>query len=284
MSGAASHHDNLPKLRVLRAVAVAQEPQRLPPLPTTALHGVLTRALAKTAPELLEPPGAPLAGVGVTDRAPASLVLSPERWAPGKPHFALEAGEQISFRLVLIGARARERVPEVLLALRDGLEGGIAEPTTERRPALRLADLVTETPPPLEPLPPPRAHIQLLTPVRIARQGRVTAQLDAAAFWDAVARRADALARLYGHGPVVAKSTPRPEMRTAETRLRRVAVRRYSTRQGRRMVWPGLIGDFVLEGSGLAAAWPLLRFCELVQVGKATTFGFGRYVLRPADR
>lgn len=59
----------------------------------------------------------------------------------------------------------------------------------------------------------------------------------------------------------------------------RVSVRCYSIWQKRRMEWPGLMGKMVWRGPTLAALWPLLRFGEAVQIGKATTLGFGRYRL-----
>jgi hypothetical protein len=62
------------------------------------------------------------------------------------------------------------------------------------------------------------------------------------------------------------------------TRL--VHVRRFSSRQGQKMDLPGVIGHFWWRGgSALDGLWPLLRFGELVQVGKGAALGFGRYVM-----
>jgi len=71
-------------------------------------------------------------------------------------------------------------------------------------------------------------------------------------------------------------------MEDLETRL--VHVRRYSVRQGQKMDWPGVIGHFRWWGSSaLHELWPLLRYGELVQIGKGTALGFGRYALAVED-
>lgn len=65
-----------------------------------------------------------------------------------------------------------------------------------------------------------------------------------------------------------------------ETGLRRVHITRYSARQRQRMQWPGLMGPMRWRGGALQDLWPLLRFGELVQVGKGAALGFGRYQIR----
>ena len=60
-------------------------------------------------------------------------------------------------------------------------------------------------------------------------------------------------------------------------------VRRYSARQGRAMEWPGVIGRLRWRGPAVKELWPLLRFGEMVQIGKGATLGFGRYVVASDD-
>jgi len=77
---------------------------------------------------------------------------------------------------------------------------------------------------------------------------------------------------------------PVPSFEVTAERIEVVPVRRYSSRQGRSMVWPGLMGVLDVAGPGVVQAWPLFAFCERVHVGKATSFGFGRYVLKPVTK
>jgi CRISPR/Cas system endoribonuclease Cas6 (RAMP superfamily) len=41
---------------------------------------------------------------------------------------------------------------------------------------------------------------------------------------------------------------------------------------------PGLVGHVDLEGD-FREVWPLVRFAERTQIGKATTFGLGRFTV-----
>ncbi|PVU71995.1 hypothetical protein DDW10_04845 [Sulfolobales archaeon SCGC AB-777_J03] len=59
-------------------------------------------------------------------------------------------------------------------------------------------------------------------------------------------------------------------------RTRWVDWERYSNRQNARMKLGGITGQAVYEGC-LDVFWPLLKLGELVHVGKATTFGMGKY-------
>ena len=76
---------------------------------------------------------------------------------------------------------------------------------------------------------------------------------------------------------------PRREIQSAAPETRLVHVRRYSARQGRAMEWPGVIGRLRWRGPAVKELWPLLRFGEMVQIGKGATLGFGRYVVASDD-
>ena len=64
-----------------------------------------------------------------------------------------------------------------------------------------------------------------------------------------------------------------------ESRLRWRDWRRFSTRQKAEMKLGGLVGEVTYEGE-LAPFLPFLRAGELTHVGKGTSFGLGRYILR----
>lgn len=296
----------LPEVCSFVARLRAEGPQRLPPLPTTSLHGALGHALRRAvcvdggrascegchighrcAYVGLVAPRAPAGrGLGVTDRAPSPLVLSPETALNGQRWVELAAGETLGIRLTLIGRAVFADAALVRKALEraagDGL-GVAPEPTarTGARPGLRLAGWEAAGPPCATDRPPCAATLEFLTPVRLVAGGHIASRLDGHTLVHAVFRRADLLAQLYGAG----RLDPLPEaartlLDVDDSRLRLMRVRRYSSRQRRHMEWPGLVGELRVSGPGLAPLWPLLRFCEEVHIGKATSFGFGRFVLR----
>ncbi|HCF57583.1 MAG TPA: hypothetical protein DFS52_06270 [Myxococcales bacterium] len=289
----------MPAIAALRIKLEARGAGRLPTLWTTALHGTLFSSLRELAcfdsdrsdctgcdrlgdcsyAALAEPPGDPDKGEGVTDRAPPALVLAPESADFSAPAFELERGGVIAARLALIGDRAIEHRSLLVGALNRAasrMHGG----TAGREGFLRL---VSVEPVDTEHRPmPPRARLSFVTPVRLKSQGRIQSELDAEVLWRSLARRADSLSRLYGAGPLGwDPAAPSPfALETLESRV--VAVQRFSNRQKTSMTWPGVLADCLLTGDGLATAWPLLQFGSQVQVGKATSFGFGRYRLEEA--
>jgi hypothetical protein len=238
------------------------------------------------------------------------LALEPG-WTRASGHpFRLDAGHEVPVRLTLIG-RAVADLSIVVVALqnvaRRGL--GIREPshteTDRRRPALELVrvtaddgaymvydgttDAYTAPPqnaPPVDDPPSGQLAIELVTPLRLKKEGRFASRVEPADFIAALARRANALSVAHGSGVTVVDETEAVRLAmsitSCEHQLRLVHVRRYSSTQRRRMTWPGIMGRLVWKGDGITPLWPLLRFGELVQVGKATTFGFGRYRLLDA--
>jgi CRISPR-associated endoribonuclease Cas6 len=267
-------------------------------------------------PALFETPAGineTLCTAGIRDQAPRPLVLAPEPgWTrpSGKP-VCITAGAEIPCRLTLIGG-AIDDLPVVTVALQAAARRGLAIPaetadvpglltSLRRRAALQLAAVCTADGSHVvydaegdEYTPPDRptvdldhggradtVEISLVSPLRIKHEGRLATTITPALFFDTLARRANALSVLYGSGQPavdVADATSRAARLSAEEAiLRLVHVRRYSARQGQRMSWPGLMGQLRWRGATLADLWPLLRFGELVQVGKGTALGFGRY-------
>ncbi len=252
--------------------------------------------------------------VGIREQAPRPMVLAPEPgWTLPSGHPRLIAqGAEIPFRVTLIG-RAIDDLPLLVVALRQMALVGIGRrphPAADapRYARAELAGIVSEdgggtvydaatellsTPPPavLEALNNHDAdvgiEIRLVTPLRLKREGKFQGRPSPADFALTLARRANALAALYGGGgrPIdereVASAAREIQSAAPETRL--VHVRRYSARQGRAMEWPGVIGRLRWRGPAVKELWPLLRFGEMVQIGKGATLGFGRYVVASDD-
>lgn len=279
---------NLPAVRVLRVELRATIEQRLAPLVTAALHGAMGYALREEAcrcdgpghsrdctyAALAEPHPPEGAPASITTKAPAPLVFAPERPVDGRTVLVRE-GERLAVRVTLIGdARRHEQL--VLRALEHAGARGLGmgeERPRGIRPSLAL-EHVTMAPAPL-PIPARSVNVCLVSPARIVDDGKMRGALEAKAFLGAVRRRADMLSRLYGGGPLPQISFDDVELSRAATDV--LHVRRYSTRQGKRMVWPGVIGRFTLTGDSLLEYARLLAFGSAVQVGKGTTFGFGRF-------
>lgn len=264
------------------------------------------------------PAGAALSVAGVNDQAPRPMVLAPERgWLrpSGRP-IVLRQGELFPFRLTLIGKAQRE-LPALALALNylaargigRALEGPPAAPSRPRRPPLAVARIIAQprgeplyedgrfTVAPARdlawPIPPPEAHLRevtldILTPMRLKRDGRILSRPSAQDFFSLLARRANLLAQLDRPGAklpadehTVAASAA--TLQTLEAKTRLVCVRRFSATQGRNMTWPGIVGRLRWAGRALTPLWPLLAWGEQAQLGKATALGFGRYAAAPDD-
>ena len=273
-----------------------------------------TDALIRRCSPVAHRPIEGLAQVEIREQAPRPMVLAPEPgWTLPSGHPRLIAqGAEIPFRVTLIG-RAIDDLPLLVVALRQMALVGIGwrpHPAADapRYARAELAGIVSEdrggtvydaatellsTPPPavLEALNNYDAdvgiEIRLVTPLRLKREGKFQGRPSPADFALTVARRANALAALYGDGgrPIdereVASAAREIQSAAPETRL--VHVRRYSARQGRAMEWPGVIGRLRWRGPAVKELWPLLRFGEMVQIGKGATLGFGRYVVASDD-
>lgn len=305
----------LPPLTSLRVLYEAENPGTLPPLPTTSFHGALAKALwrevclAPARPACLGCPAQPQCAYarlfepavdpessyvpGVTTEPPRPLVLAPDppHLPTGRAPIRVAAGDPVAFRLVLVGPPQgvhMSLIRALRLAGRQGLGNGRF---TVR---LRMLDAGRERPAGRSGSPgvgqadiaPRRATLHLVTPLRLKAGGRVVSELNALSLVDAMIRRVRLLASVTG----TAWEPPFDPKRVAaalrvSSSLRLLPVRRHSARQGRRMGWPGLVGEVHLSGLGLAPLWPLVRFCEKAQLGKGTTFGFGRYeVVLPRHR
>lgn len=276
----------------------------LPPLPTTAFHGALARALydrACVAPARATCTGCPaeaccaypalfdpaqtersrLRELGVTTEVPRPLAIAPDQpFLPtSEQPFPVGAGQIVAFRIV-----ATDKVWQHWNLLRQALElvGRRGLGPRETRVLLRLVDVraLASTPPPLD-----RGELTLrfVTPLRVKHRGQIASEIDGPLLVSAIVRRARLLAELTGKPWAIDDHVDRwAASLESVADLTLVRVGRYSGRQERWMLWPGLVGSLRLRGEGLGALLPLLHFGSLAQIGKATTFGFGRYELDPA--
>ncbi|MFN8627784.1 MAG: CRISPR system precrRNA processing endoribonuclease RAMP protein Cas6 [Candidatus Binatia bacterium] len=268
-----------------------------------------------TYPALFETPAngdETLRAAGIRDQAPRPLVLAPEPgWTRPSGHpFALAAEAEIPVRITLIG-RATADLPILVVALQRTATRGLGlrnsagdEQSTPRRAALRLMRITTAegehviydaatdafSPPPERKVRPESIRgartvsLTFVTPVRLKHQGRFLTTIAPPDLVAALARRANALSVLHGCGKSAIAEPTAIELAAGlvveACRLRRVHVTRYSARQRQRMRWPGVMGEVRWQGDALRDLRPLLRFGELVQVGKGAALGFGRYEIR----
>ncbi|MDA8065387.1 MAG: CRISPR system precrRNA processing endoribonuclease RAMP protein Cas6 [Thermaerobacter sp.] len=123
------------------------------------------------------------------------------------------------------------------------------------------------------------AVLEFLTPLRLRQEGRMVDRLEFPAFFKAAVRRLRALSYYHCGGE------PRPELDrvfeaargvrwTAEDAWR--SCQRFSTRQHAGVALGGVTGRLTLSGLP-GEVWPVLRLAERLHVGKASSFGLGRF-------
>jgi len=290
-----------PDVRSLRLTFRTPEAVELPCLPTVAFHSVFgsaLRALSCEMPEqtpcagcgqsgrcayplLFEPEGALGMGEGVTNRAPPPVVIAPEEPVLSSAPVLLAAGARIRIRMTLIGAAALGHERLALRAMALGCEGGLGRALGARKDYVPM-ELEDASPIPATTVEAPAAcRLELVSPLRLKSEGKILSQPTAAALIGGLSRRADALTRAHGAPPVPAAPVLEGVQLVA-SELRVIDVRRWSARQRRSMLLPGVVGRLELQGA-LAPVWDWLKLGELVQLGKGTSLGFGRYRLVPGS-
>jgi hypothetical protein len=132
---------------------------------------------------------------------------------------------------------------------------------------------------------PPRAHLELLTPLKIKNRGALVAPSTCTApdLLTALARRIEACAPLLPNLPL----PPAPAIWLADAaslleqaHLAWHDTHHYSSRQREALKMGGLMGDLILGGPALARAWPWLWLGQWLHLGSSTSIGFGRYRLQ----
>ncbi len=227
-------------------------------------------------------------------RAPHPFVIEP----PADRRSRFEQGEIIPFEIILIG-KAVEYLPyfiytfETLGGMGIGRERGKYHLESVRRDEVKIYDGATKT---LTPVPPggaergqdpaeesgaDRITLEFVTPTRILYNKHLTVDLEFHILVRNLLRRI-ALLSCFHCGGNPDDIDFRALIRKAESvkvrrrNLRWVDWERYSTRQKTRMKLGGFIGKVIFEGD-LMPFIPYIRIGEDAHVGKATSFGLGKY-------
>ena len=212
---------------------------------------------------------------------------------------------QVRLRLVLIGDRAAQALPLVVLALREAAAGphGIGGQRFElhavlQEPVLGAGQAWTpiDTPadgllplawqPPELPACPTDGDIRIAleSPLKVKREGRpVTAERSLAFgdFYGALQRRVSMLMAFHGRERLSADFAGLAAQSRALAWTDAQAVpasrTRYSNRQRAPMRLDALMGRFSLAAVDAAAFWPTLWLGQFIHNGGATAMGFGAY-------
>ena len=280
----------LPTARVLHVEFAAEGAAVLPCLPTTSLHGALAAALMRSSREahaaLFEPVGAREPIRGVTDHPPLPMVLAPMSPVLGTAPLRLSDGESWTARVVLFGSTAIGFEAAIVAGLYEAAARGLGVALGGQRGQFLVRQIASESVH-LSRVEPSGSEsgctLSLETPSRLKHRGALVSELSAAALWEALVRRTDALARAYGGGSLHdgRLTEIEPPFRVTASEISLVHVRRPSSRQGRCMTWPGMVGTLQIEVAEddpeiFKLARSLLACAEYLQIGKGTSFGFGR--------
>ena len=208
-------------------------------------------------------------------QAPSAYLVLPPLRHEGK----LSAGDTFDWTLRLINP-SRDALAASAAACQRALDYGFGS-------AHVLCELVSlkthEHDMTLTEAPQEQISLEFVTPLRLQRQKQLIGadELTAPLLIEALLKRADLVMRQHSdqnqgwpnfdHLWAEAKNTAFSEKRLHWQDWHRASLRR---KQG--MTLGGLMGHVSLTGNW-QAFWPLLRFGELIHVGKNTVFGLGRF-------
>lgn len=233
--------------------------------------------------------------------APHPFVLCPPWDSPG----VLDPGDRLDFHCILIG-RALQYLPYFILAVEEMGHQGLGlgrgrfrlDEVVEVRPArsqvLYSAGRLEPSPagdplvwtPEHNPHPDPgEMVIQMVTPLRFQSGGRlVVEEFDFGIFFRTLLRRIKLLAHYHcGNGGEWDLRPVLEHTRGIQTLARDCRVTgwlRWSQRQFSDVRLSGVTGFLRIAGE-LKPILPYLEIGQIIHVGKATAFGFGRYQLNP---
>lgn len=211
-----------------------------------------------------------------------------------------EPGEKLPFNLLLIGP-ALDYVPYLIVTLQAMGENGIGRgrgkmsvrQVAMHNPYRRLTQLIyTDAENIVHPaneleiktqdllvdeFSPSQLELQFITPVRLTQGGRLQDEISCELLVRAILRRLHDLvpeaSSEQDHTDLLAAAQ---EIEVTKQELQWYDWERYSSRQKSRMKLGGLLGTATLAGN-LTPFMPLLRWGELLHVGKNTVFGLGQY-------
>lgn len=130
--------------------------------------------------------------------------------------------------------------------------------------------------------------LNFLTPLRIKHQGHLCKDLSFEILMKNILRRLTFLSLFYGEGNDKKNELENENINSLLEKAKQinkvsdstswVDLSRFSFRQKQSMQLGGIKGKVIFEGS-LSEFIPYLKLCELLHVGKNTSFGLGKYVL-----
>lgn len=123
-----------------------------------------------------------------------------------------------------------------------------------------------------------RCKVNLVTPLRITKDGKNCKRLEAGQFFPCINRRIRALVSLYGES-----SGEKPytfsEITLSDIQLHYEKMNRWSARQKTVQNLGGIQGSFILDGQISAFEESLLNAAILFGAGKLTNFGLGQVLI-----
>jgi hypothetical protein len=124
--------------------------------------------------------------------------------------------------------------------------------------------------------------INLITPLRLKEKGKFTRDIDFPIFIRAIIRRLESIWNCYSDCSLdIDKDQIMPLARTIKTINKELlwqTQKRYSNRQSTAMNMDGIVGKITFEGN-LKRFVPFIKASEFLHIGKATSFGLGKYVM-----
>ena len=299
----------------------AQESGRLPGYLGSTLRGAVGNALRRTSCPLRcqEPPSCFLrqncayaycfetaipqnsANLRNLSDAPRPFVIRPPRqWKRD-----WSKGDRLAFELLLFG-RATKYFPHFLVAIKRAAEHGLGRDhikfdalsardySSPGNPILwsregddlqmpELCDLSVKSANGTHPENRDRMSLNLLSPLRIMKQGKLLTNPSFRDFTRSLLARISNL--YYFHASHDLDLDYRGLLGLADTvvpgacRPRLSRLNRWSNRQEREISLNGLVGSIEWRGEGLSSLAPLFRIGEYTHLGKGTVFGLGQYVI-----
>lgn len=217
-----------------------------------------------------------------------------------KTHY--KRGDSLDFTVLLFGA-ATDNIPYFIYAFDQMGKMGIGKNIDGKRAAFSLQQVSVNrqtiytgeegkiTPKPLlqdlkleilpceHPCMASEIQLELITPLRLKYHNRLNAELPFHVLTRAMLRRISSLLEHYENGepPLDYRGLIQRagQIETKESHIEWHDWRRYSNRQEQAMMMGGMTGAITYSGK-VAEFIPLIRFCEIVHLGKATTFGLGK--------
>lgn len=235
-------------------------------------------------------------------QVPHPFIIEPP--VDNKPHYT--ANDKINFNLILIG-RAIEYLPYFIYTFEELGKMGLGKgrrtynlirvnamdisgrvekiysshdkTIKSKYPVIAFKDIAGEA----EKLPADRLTVLFQTPTRLKFEGALTGKITFDIIIRNLLRRISALSYFHcgeelelDFKEVIEKSK---NIKLDKSGIKWFDWERYSTRQNTRMKLGGIIGEASFSGD-LKEFLPLLKLGELVHIGKGTSFGLGKYVIR----